>query len=145
MMCSNGFCGGRGKIGAMVKQKARAHCSINVAIIIFLMNLFYGEEKTNKWSNLDFFPKLLTMDIYLKKISTFTFGAWCHSSRSTFGFTPSVRSKGYGPRDPKLSDDGGEIPKSQGRGWEFQSWLWNLLFTWLKKLPCGQLPYVFWR
>jgi hypothetical protein len=25
--------------------------------------------------------------------------------------------------DPKLPDDGGEIPKSQGRGWWFDSWI----------------------
>jgi len=25
--------------------------------------------------------------------------------------------------DPKLLDDGGEIPKSQGRGWKFDSWM----------------------
>ena len=31
---------------------------------------------------------------------------------------------------PKLLDGGGEIPKSQGRGWQFDSWLWNLLCTW---------------
>ena len=34
--------------------------------------------------------------------------------------------------DPKLPDDSGEIPKSQGRGWRFDSWLWNLLSTWRK-------------
>ena len=34
--------------------------------------------------------------------------------------------------DPKLLDDGGEIPKSQGGGWRSNFWLWNLLFTWLK-------------
>ena len=33
---------------------------------------------------------------------------------------------------PKLLDGGGEIPKSQGRGWRFDSRLWNLLFTWHK-------------
>ena len=32
--------------------------------------------------------------------------------------------------DLNLLDDGGEIPKSQGRGWRFDSWLWNLLSTW---------------
>ena len=31
--------------------------------------------------------------------------------------------------DPKLMDDGGEIPKSQGRGWPFEPRLWNLLST----------------
>ena len=31
--------------------------------------------------------------------------------------------------DIKLPDDGGEIPKSQGRGWRFDSRLWNLLST----------------
>ena len=29
--------------------------------------------------------------------------------------------------DPKLMDDGGEILKSQGRGWRFDSRQWNLL------------------
>ena len=32
--------------------------------------------------------------------------------------------------DPELLDDDGEIPKSQGRGWQFNSRLWNLLSTW---------------
>ena len=31
--------------------------------------------------------------------------------------------------DLKLPDDGGEIPKSQGRGWRFESRLQNLLST----------------
>ena len=31
---------------------------------------------------------------------------------------------------PNLLDDSGEIPKSQGRGWQFDSQLWNLLSTW---------------
>ena len=31
--------------------------------------------------------------------------------------------------DPKLLDDGGEIPKSQGRGWRYDYWLRNLLIT----------------
>ena len=34
--------------------------------------------------------------------------------------------------DLKLPDDGGEISKSQGRGWQFEFWLWNLLSTWRK-------------
>ena len=34
--------------------------------------------------------------------------------------------------DPKLLDDGGETPKSQGRGWWFSSRVWNLLSTWHK-------------
>ena len=34
--------------------------------------------------------------------------------------------------DPKLLDDGGETPKSQGRGWWFDSRLWNLMSTWQK-------------
>ena len=34
--------------------------------------------------------------------------------------------------DPKLLNDGGEIPKSQGRGWGFVGQLWNLLSTWQK-------------
>ena len=28
--------------------------------------------------------------------------------------------------------DGGEIPKSQGRGWRFDSQLWNFFYTWWK-------------
>ena len=32
--------------------------------------------------------------------------------------------------DPKLSDDGEEIPKFQGGGWRFNSRLWNLLSAW---------------
>ena len=47
--------------------------------------------------------------------------------------------------DPKLLDDGGEIPKSQGRGWRFDSRLWDLLSTWQNSLPGGQLPQVLWR
>ena len=48
--------------------------------------------------------------------------------------------------NPKLvPDDGGEIPKSQGRGWRFDSWLWNLLSTWHKNLLDGQLPPRLWR
>ena len=31
---------------------------------------------------------------------------------------------------PKLLDDGGEIHKSQEKGWWFDSQLWNLLCTW---------------
>ena len=34
--------------------------------------------------------------------------------------------------DPKLLDDGGEIPKSQGRGWRFGSLMWKLFSTWHK-------------
>ena len=34
--------------------------------------------------------------------------------------------------DLKLLDDGGEIHKSKGRGWRFDSWLWNVLSTWHK-------------
>ena len=34
------------------------------------------------------------------------------------------------PDKPKLLDDGDEILKSQGRGWWFNSRLWNLLSTW---------------
>ena len=34
--------------------------------------------------------------------------------------------------DPKLPDDGGLIPKSQGRGWRFDSCMWNFLSTWRK-------------
>ena len=31
--------------------------------------------------------------------------------------------------DPKLLDDGVEIPKSQGKGWQVNFWLCNLLST----------------
>ena len=34
--------------------------------------------------------------------------------------------------DLKLPGDGRGIPKSQGRGWRFESRLWNLLSTWRK-------------
>ena len=34
--------------------------------------------------------------------------------------------------DPKLLDDGAKIPKSQGRGWRFDSRLCNVLSTWQK-------------
>ena len=34
--------------------------------------------------------------------------------------------------DPKLLDNGGEIPKTWGRGWQFDSQLWNVLSTWWK-------------
>ena len=34
--------------------------------------------------------------------------------------------------DPKLLDDGGEIPKSQRKGWRFDSRVWKLLLTWHK-------------
>ena len=34
--------------------------------------------------------------------------------------------------DPTLSDDSGEVPKSEWRGWRFDSRLWNLLSTWQK-------------
>ena len=47
--------------------------------------------------------------------------------------------------NPKLLDDGGEIPKSQGRGWWVDPRLWNLLSTCLKNLPGCQLPRVLWR
>ena len=47
--------------------------------------------------------------------------------------------------DPRLLDDGGEIPRFEGRGWRFDSWLWSLLSTWHKNLPGGQLPPVLWR
>ena len=44
--------------------------------------------------------------------------------------------------DLKLPGDGRGIFKSQGRGWQFESRLWNLLSTWRKNLPGGQLPHV---
>ena len=45
-----------------------------------------------------------------------------------------MRGTLVGPKwdDPKPLDDGGEIPKSQGRGGWFESWPWNLLITWQK-------------
>jgi hypothetical protein len=38
------------------------------------------------------------------------------------------------PRTSTTSLGGGGIPKSQGRGWRFDSWLQNLLSTWQKEL-----------
>ena len=47
--------------------------------------------------------------------------------------------------DPTLLDDGGEIPKSQRKGWRFDSRLWNLLSTWHNfNLSGGQLPHMLW-
>ena len=31
--------------------------------------------------------------------------------------------------NPQLQDDGGEIYKSQGRGWLLNPFFWNILFT----------------
>ena len=31
-----------------------------------------------------------------------------------------------------LPDANEEVPKSELRGWQFDSWLWNLLFIWWK-------------
>jgi hypothetical protein len=47
--------------------------------------------------------------------------------RDTFAFPYSIIynleiDEGMVQGDPKLPDDGGEIPKSQGRGWWFDSW-----------------------
>ena len=42
--------------------------------------------------------------------------------------------------DLNLPDDGGEIPKSQGRGWQFESRLWKLLSTWWK--TCQVVNYL---
>ena len=47
--------------------------------------------------------------------------------------------------DPKLLDNDGEISKSLGRGWRFNSRLRNLLSTWQKQLLGGQLAHVLWR
>ena len=53
--------------------------------------------------------------------------------------------------DRKLLDDGGEIPKSQWRGWGLDFRLWNLLSMWHKlvrwstascALPLACQPYV---
>ena len=59
--------------------------------------------------------------------------------------TPSSCTSNLVRVDLKLPDDGTEISKSQGRDWLFESRLWNLLSTWLKNLPSGQLPPVLWR
>ena len=42
--------------------------------------------------------------------------------------------------DPKLMDDGGEIPKSQERDWQFDYRLWNLLYTWQK--TCQEVNFL---
>ena len=34
--------------------------------------------------------------------------------------------------DPNLPDVSGEVPKSERRGWRFNSRFWNILFTWRK-------------
>ena len=47
--------------------------------------------------------------------------------------------------DPKLLDDGGEIPKYQGEGWRFGSHPWNLPLYLTENLSDGQLPLVLWR
>ena len=38
-----------------------------------------------------------------------------------------------------------EIPKSQRKSQQFDSHMWNLMSTWPKTLPSGQLPLVLWR
>ena len=59
---------------------------------------------------------------------------------------PRVNNMGVMVRDgPKLLDDGGEIPKFQGRGWQFEfpAVISPLYLT--KHLPCGQPPPMLWR
>ena len=48
----------------------------------------------------------------------------CHSSLSRLNVHKTFRLV---RDDPKLLEDGGGIPKSQGRGWRFDSRLWSLL------------------
>ena len=40
-------------------------------------------------------------------------------------------------------DHDGEIPKSKGRGWRFNSRLWNLLSTWCKTCQVVNCPVCF--
>jgi hypothetical protein len=47
-------------------------------------------------------------------------------------FDDSTRESNLVRDDPKLLHNGGEIPKYQGKGWRFDSRLWNLLSTWQK-------------
>ena len=47
-------------------------------------------------------------------------------------FDDLTRESNLVREDPKLLDNDGEIPKSQGKGWWFDSRLWNLLSTWQK-------------
>ena len=47
--------------------------------------------------------------------------------------------------DPELLDDGGEIPKSQGRGRRFDSPAVNSPLYLTTYLSRGQLPPVLWR
>jgi hypothetical protein len=47
--------------------------------------------------------------------------------------------------DPKLSEDGREIPKCQGSGWRFNFPAVKSPLYLTENLPCGQLPPVFWR
>jgi hypothetical protein len=61
------------------------------------------------------------------------------------GNQPNIEMVVFLVRDVKLPNDGGEIPKSQGRGWRFESRLWNLLFAWQKNLPGGQPSLVLWQ
>ena len=54
-----------------------------------------------------------------------------HIARSTWLY--SIIAKPMVHDDRKLPDDRGEVPKSEWRDWWFDSWLWNLLSTWLEK------------
>ena len=45
--------------------------------------------------------------------------------------------------DLKLPDDGGEIPKSQGRGWRFKLAVKSPLYL-TENLLGGQLQHVLW-
>ena len=47
--------------------------------------------------------------------------------------------------DPKRLDDGGEIPKSQGIGWRFDSPTVKSPLYLTDNLSCGQLSPVLWR
>ena len=77
----NGFCGGRGKRGALVKKKGRGPWQRSVVIVNLSWNLFEGKGRWSKRRQENgqirffFFSKLVFLDTYLKKTSTFTF--WC--------------------------------------------------------------------
>ena len=57
---------------------------------------------------------------------------YCTQSPATKQWLTQPLSKWSNLLDPKLLEDGGEPPKSQGRGRWFDSRLWHLLSTWHK-------------
>ena len=93
---SNTFCYGRGKRGALVK-KARAH-SREMMLYIFWVKCFWGKRRWKtrggQMIKLCLFFQNCHFWAYIKKISTFTFGArlvlLVH-----IRFTPSEGPKGF--------------------------------------------------